>query len=108
MLSDGDAAGDHDVDSAPDVVADDGGAPPSEPLPEPRSVGVVEPVVGIRDEAAGSDPAVLSDLDVLVHDDHHTQRELGVLADAQPPVEDVDPDVRLEVDVRSEVDAALS
>src|SRR5688500_16475337 len=61
-LADRDAARDHDVGPAPDVVADERGPLRREALPRHGLVGVVEAVVAVGDEAAVGGHAVLADL----------------------------------------------
>ncbi len=62
-LADRHPSRDHDVGPAPDVVADRRRPLGRKALPGDGLVGVVEAVVGVRDEAAIGEHAVLTDLD---------------------------------------------
>ena len=79
-----DPARDHDVHSAPDVVADAGRSLGGEPLPRDRALGVVEAVDPVADEAAVGEHAVIADLDQLQRGDHHADVQERPRADPDP------------------------
>src|SRR3954452_22767018 len=107
-LADRHAAGDHDVRAAPDVVADARRALGGEALPGHRLGQVVEAMVGVGDEAAVCEHAVVADLDELLGGDHHVEVEERSRADAHARVAGQrEPDAGLEERVLADLQPAL-
>ena len=108
-LADRHATGDHHVGPAPHVVADARRALGREALPGHRAIRVGEAVVGVGDEAAVGQHAVLAELDELERRDLDAEVQEAAAADPDPPRRHRgQPDARLEQHVRADLEPPLA